>query len=190
MIITIGRQLAAGGREIGQMIAKRLNLHYFDKELLIESARESGIAHEMFLRADEHYNLFTLALKTDNQRLFQFQSDTIRRLATEGNSLFMGRAADYILRDRDDLFSVFLTADIKDRIKRVMKHDNLNEQEATRFIKRTDRRRAAYYNFYTGRRWGEALGYDICINTSRLGIDNSVEIIVESINRVFCEHIQ
>ena len=181
MIITIGRQLAAGGREVGKKLAEQLGMRYFDKELLLESARRSGIADELFLRADEHYNLFTLALSTDSQKLFQFQSDTIRQLADEGDCLFLGRAADYILRDRSDLFSVFLTADMESRIRRVMQKDGLTAEQAQAFIEKTDRRRADYYNFYTGKHWGDSNGYDLCLNTSRFGIEGTVRVIVEGL---------
>ncbi|MBR1808781.1 MAG: cytidylate kinase-like family protein [Paludibacteraceae bacterium] len=181
MIITIGRQLAAGGRTVGQILAGQLGLKYFDKELLLESARRSGIADELFLRADEHYNLFTLALKTDTQKLFQFQSDTIRQLAEEGDCLFLGRAADYILRDRKDLFTVFLSADMQDRVATVMKKEGMTEEEAAAFIEKTDRRRSDYYNFYTGKRWGDGNCYDLCLNTSRFGIEGTVEIIKTSV---------
>ena len=187
MVVTIGRQLAAGGRDIGKRLAERLHLRYFDKELLLEAARQSGIAEELFFRADEHYNLFTLALSTDSQKLFQFQSDTIRGLAEEGNCLFLGRAADYILRERKDLFSVFLTADMPDRIRLVMEKDGLSEKEAMAFIEKTDRKRADYYNFFTGRRWGDSSGYDICLNTSSFGIEGTIEIICESIG--YCKRL-
>ncbi len=181
MILTISRQLAAGGREIGRLLASELNLKYFDKKSLLDSARRSGIADDLLLRADEHYNLFTLALSTDSQKLFQFQTDTIRQLAQSGNCLFVGRAADYILRDRNDVFSVFLSADISDRIRCVMTKDNLTEAEAESFILKTDRRRADYYNFYTDKQWGDSNGYDLCLNTSRFGVKGTVKIIEESI---------
>lgn len=181
MIITIGRQLAAGGRSVGKILSQQLGLRYFDKELLLESARRSGIADELFLRADERYNLFTLALSTDSQKLFQFQSDTIQQLAAEGDCLFLGRAADYILRDRKDVFSVFLCADMKDRVRLVMQKEGLQESEAVSFIEKTDRRRADYYNFFTGKRWGDSNGYDLCINTSRFSTKTTAEIIKSAV---------
>ena len=186
MIITIGRQLGAGGRDIGRILASSLNLRYFDKELLLESARQSGFAHELFLRADERYNLFTLALSTDSQKLFQYQSDTIRQLASEGDCLFLGRAADYILRDRDDVLSVFLTADMEDRILRVIEKDGMTEKDALAFIEKTDRNRAHYYNFFTGKHWGDSSGYDICLNTSRFGMEGTVEIIKACVKNFKC----
>ncbi len=181
MILTIGRELASGGRDIGKMLSERLGLRYFDKELLLEAARQSGIAQELFLRADEHYNLFTLALSTDSQRLFQFQSDTIRQLACGGDCLFLGRAADYILRERKDLFTVFLTANMEDRVQRVMQRDGLSERDAITFIEKTDKKRSDYYGFFTGKRWGDSSGYDLCLNTSRFGIEGSAEIIAQSV---------
>ena len=180
MIITIGRQLAAGGRAAGRRVAERLGLRYYDKELILEAARQSGLSPDMFLRADEQLGLFTLALNTDTQKLFQLQSDPIRRLAEAGNCLFVGRAADYVLRDRHDLLSVFLTADTADRIMRIMSGQHLSEREARLLVERADRRRAGFYNFYTNRRWGDASGYDLCLNTSRLGIDRTADLIVQT----------
>lgn len=181
MIITIGRQLAAGGREVGALLAERLGLRYFDKELLQEAAKQSGITQDTFLRADENYNLFTLALNTDRQKLFQWQSETIRRLAAEGDCLFLGRAADYVLRDRSDIFSVFLTADLADRVTRIMEGENMQEKEALAFIENSDSRREDYYNFFTGKHWGDSSGYDLCINTSRFGITATADIIIAAL---------
>ncbi len=184
MIITIGRQLAAGGREVGKQLAKQLNLHYYDRSLLAVAARESGIAEDLFSAADEQYNIFTMALKADNQELFQIQSEVIQHLAEKGNCLFVGRAADYVLRERHDLLSVFLTANTEDRIQRIMKGEHLSEKEAKNFIGKADRRRSDYYNFYTGKQWGCANGYDLCINTSRLSIPLTVQLIAEAANKI------
>lgn len=182
MIITIGRQLAAGGREVGKQVAELLNLQYFDKELLLEAARRSGIADERFSLADEKYNLFTLALSTNNQRLFEFQAQTIRQLASECNCLILGRAADYILRDFPNLFSIFLSADIEQRARVVALQENISHDDAINFIEKTDRNRANYYNFYTGRHWGDS-HYDLCINTSRFGINGTVQTILNAVKQ-------
>lgn len=181
MIITIGRQLAAGGREVGRMIADELNLRYFDKEILLESARRSGIADELFRHADENCNLFTLALSTRSQRLFEYQSEAIAELAQAGNCLFLGRAADYILRNRDDLFSVFLSADNDDRMSRLVCKEQISDNEAISLIEKTDKRRAEYYNFFTGKKWGDSRGYDLCINTTVMGIDGTVKLIIDAV---------
>ncbi len=177
MIINIGRQLAAGGREIGRLVAQRLGLHYYDCELLTEAAKESGLNPALFKRADESHDLFLCALGSPNAEIFQFQSETIRHLAEAGDCLFIGRCADYVLRERTDCLNVFLTADLSDRVKRIMDSQHLTERQAEDMIAKTDRRRADYYNFYTGKTWGAAASYDLCINTSRLSVDEIVALI-------------
>lgn len=177
MIITIGRQLAAGGRAVGKRLAQELNLHYYDKGLLAAAAEESGLSVEHFSAADEQYNIFTLAFSSDNQRLFEIQAETIRQLAAKEDCLFVGRAADYVLRDRQDVLSVFLVADLNDRQQRLMLKEGVAEKEARAMIEKADRRRADYYNFYTGKQWGSALCYDLCLNTSQIDIPTAVSII-------------
>ncbi len=181
MIITIGRQLAAGGRAVGKMLAERLSLRYYDSALLALAAKESGLSEEAFSAADEQYNIFTLALSSDNQRLFRIQSDVIGKVAADGDCVFVGRAADYVLRQRQDVLSVFLTADTGDRIDRLMKDRQITEKEALTLIEKADRRRADYYNFYTGKEWGRACSYHLCINTSQIPIESAVELICQAI---------
>ncbi len=185
MIITIGRQLAAGGREIGKRVAEALNLQYYDCELLTEAAKASGINPALFRNADESHDLFLCALGSRNAELFQIQSETIQKLANEQNCLFIGRCADFVLRDNPACLNVFLTADLADRVARIMKAQNLTEKQATELINKTERKRAEYYNFYTGKTWGAASSYDLCINTSRLSIDEIVELICSASRACF-----
>lgn len=194
MIVNIGRQLAAGGREIGKILAEKLNLEYCDREIIFAAAQQSGIAPEQFERADEIQNRLLYALGKDNHiKLFQLQSETIRDLADKHDCLFLGRCADYILRDRNDCINIFLSANEQDRIKRLLTsrvpinnhaHDSqpLSETEALELIHKTDEQRAEYYNFFTNKTWGAAASYDLCINTSVLGIQQTVELILQFIN--------
>ncbi len=177
MIINIGRQLAAGGREVGRRVAERLGLQYYDCELLSEAAKESGISAALFRNADESHDLFLCALGSRNAEIFKLQSDTIKHLAEQGDCLFIGRCADYVLRERTDCLNIFLTADKAERVARVMETQHLSERQAEDLVDKADRRRADYYNFYTGKTWGAAASYDLCFNTSRLSIDEIVEFI-------------
>lgn len=181
MVINIGRQLAAGGREIGKILADNLDLMYCDREILLAAANNSGISEEQFEKADEIENRLLYAFGNNNIQLFQWQSDTIRDLAEKHNCLFLGRCADYILRDRNDCINIFLSANLEDRIKRVQERRQVTEHEAVEILKQADKRRAEYYNFFTNKTWGAAASYDLCINTSILGIDKTAELILKFI---------
>lgn len=177
MVINIGRQLASGGRQVGKQLAEQLHLAYYDKELLLEATRCSGFNAELFERADENHNRFTYALGGGNPELFHIQSQVISRLADERDCVFVGRCADFILRHRTDCLNVFLSANKNDRIWRLSNRLSISEKQAAEIIDRTDRQRSDYYNFYTNRRWGMASSYDICINTSSVGIEGAVGLI-------------
>ncbi len=179
MIINIGRQLAAGGRAIGRRLAEELHYIYYDKELLIEAAKQSGYSAALFEHADEEHDVFLCALGSQNAELFRMQAETIKQLAEQGNCIFIGRCADYILRDRKDCLNIFLTADKADRIARVQQVEGCSARQAEDKINKKEKRRAEYYNFYTGKEWGAAAGYDLCLNTSRLSDDTIVSIIKE-----------
>ncbi len=177
MIINIGRQLAAGGRAIGKKIAQALHYTYYDKELLFEAAKQSGYSAEMFANADEEHSVFLSAFGSQNAQLFQMQAETIQTLAEQGNCVFIGRCADYVLRERTDCLNLFLTADKEERIRRIQAEEHLTVKQAEDKINKTEKRRAEYYSFYTGKRWGDATSYDLCINTSLLSDDEIVSII-------------
>ena len=183
MIINIGRELAAGGRQTGRLLAERLGYRYFDKEIVIEAARRSGISSEAFERADEHCNKFLFGLLGYDERLFALQSEVIRELAGAGNCIFVGRCADYILRDRECL-NVFLRAGFAERVERLVAGEKIDEEHAKRLIAETDEKRSDYYNFYTGKTWGDSRSYDLCINTSKTGIEGAVEIIALQISKL------
>ena len=198
MIITIGRQLGSGGLEIGRLLAERLNLAFYDKELLTEAARHSGICPECFQQVDEQAKRtfggvgifgmrfpfvgdgntsYNSMISGDN--LFLIQSETIVKLAeNEQGAVFVGRCADYVLRHRDDVVSVFITANEADRVKRLCDRRGCTETEAHDMMKKVDKQRSAYYDYYASREWGVASSYDICINSSLLGIEGTVEAII------------
>lgn len=196
-VITIGRQLGSGGRAVGRILAERLGIRMYDRQLIELAAEQSGLAVGCFEEADEkhsHRLLSTLigylrspftgtAGHVDNvlseDALFQIQSDVIRSIAERESALFVGRCADYILRDHPRRMSIFLTADRDERIARICASERIPAAEAEARIDRTDGRRAAYYNYYSaGEGWGEAPTYDLCINTSRLGVEATAECIL------------
>ena len=203
MIITIGRQLGSGGLEIGRLLAERLNLAFYDKELLTEAARHSGICPECFQQVDEQAKRtfggvgifgmrfpfvgdgntsYNSMISGDN--LFLIQSETIVKLAeNEQGAVFVGRCADYVLRHRDDVVSVFITANETDRVKRLCDRRGCTEAEARDMMKKVDKQRSAYYDYYASREWGVASSYDICLNSSLLGIEGTVDAIINIVRR-------
>ncbi|MBO7315612.1 MAG: cytidylate kinase-like family protein [Paludibacteraceae bacterium] len=199
MIITIGRELGSGGRKIGKLVAEELGLPFYDKELLSEAAKKSGLTQECFERADERarhdlgVGLFGFRFPFlgdasapivpgfSNDTIFQFQSDTIRTIVEESplGCVFVGRCANYVLRDKNP-FNVFISATEDSRVKRIVSYFNCSEKEAKEWIKKIDKQRAAYYDFYTSVKWGEAKNYHLSLNSSALGEDSCVRLIVQS----------
>jgi cytidylate kinase len=192
-IITIGRQLGSGGREIGQKLAARLGISFYDKELIRLAAKESGLREEFFERVDEqkHFSLFPglfgirnsitedffSSYYLSNETLFKIQSDVMRRLADEGSCLFVGRCADYVMMERNECLNIFISADIDDRITRIARTHDLTEAKARDLIEKTDKGRSSYYNYFTGKKWGDATSYHLCVNSSLLGMDETVRMI-------------
>lgn len=197
-IITIGRQFGSGGKQIGEVLAEKMNIPFYDKELLKEAAKDSGICEEIFDSFDEKpTNSFLYSLVMDpyslgfgtstelplNHKVFLAAFDTIKNLAEKnGSCVFVGRCADYALRDLDNVVNVFIYADMDDRTARISKKYNISESKAKDMIKKEDKARASYYNYYTSKRWGEMKGYDICINTSKYGIDKTVDLLYDIVN--------
>lgn len=191
-VICIGRQLGSGGHEIGERLASRLGYSFFDKELIKLASAESGLSSDVFERADEKINhtmfdgIFYMSDNClRNDALFKIQSDVIRELAEKESSVFVGRCADYILKYFPGVVSVFISANIEDRIRRVMEHNDLSENEARSLIEKTDKKRAAYYNFYSNNIWGRADSYDLCINSSVLGVDETVDFLYRFVQEKF-----
>lgn len=189
LVICIGRQFGSGGREIGLGLAKKLGIRFYDKEILKKAAEESGIVEELFEKADEKPTnsfLYSLSMGTHgqamnftnyndyltNDKLFLFQSNTIRDMAEKDSCVIIGRCADYILRGRKDMLSVFIHAPMELRIQRISRVRNVEEDAARSLIKKTDRQRANYYNFYADNDWGAADSYDVAINSGKLGVEN------------------
>lgn len=200
IIINVGRQVGSGGLTIAKMLAADFNCKLYDKELLNLAAKESGFSEKFFERNDERKGFFkTLShlhvpFVSDNnlyhndlsdESLYQFQSEAIRKAALAGNCVFVGRTADYVLREMKGIISIFITADFEDRIKRVCKRHNFDRGTAIKFIKDRESARAHYYNFYTGKKWGYSESYDLCINSSLLGIDETENFIAEFIRKRF-----
>lgn len=191
-VINVGRQLGSGGREISAKLAAQLGIEFYDKELVDLASKESGLCKEFFERADEKASQgFTFGMRfpfindgaipynncLSNDALFKIQSDVIRELANKKSSLFLGRCADYILRDHPRCVNIFISAPIKSRSERLCKEMHLNSEEAEELIEKTDRRRTSYYNYYSYKTWGAASTYHLCIDSSVLGIDGTTDFI-------------
>ena len=191
-VINIGRSLGSGGRAIGRLLQKELNIAYYDREILNLAAKESGLCAEVFEHADEK-NRFLRTLgnmipfiggsesfypgELSEENLFRIQADAIRKAAADHSCIFIGRGADYVLTEFPRCVNVFVTADMKDRIQAVCQHENVNEQKARERIEQVDKERARFYNFFTSGTWGAAATYDLCINSSILGMEGSADFI-------------
>ncbi len=193
-VITIGRQFGSGGREIGEKLSKAYGINYYDRELLTRAAKESGFCEEILQNHDERptnsflynlvidtysfgYNSSSFVDMPISQKVFLAQFDTIKKVADEGPCVIVGRCADYALDGRDNVINLFIYADEDFKIRRVMDIYDLDENKARDMITKKDKQRQSYYNYYTNRKWGKADTYDLCINSSVLGIDGSVKLI-------------
>lgn len=193
IILTIGRQFGSGGREIGKKLSAALGIGYYDKELMVEAAKDSGLCQEAFERADErtanslaymftmggpYLSMFTPYVDIlSNDQLFKMQSDTIRKLAERESCVLVGRCADYILRDDPACVSFFIHNSLANRIERVTRQLGVSVEEAQELMTKKDKSRAAYYNYYTNKTWGMAESYHFSIDVSVLGIDETVNML-------------
>ena len=199
IIINVGRQLGSGGHDIGRMLALDFQAKYYDRELLNLAAKESGLSEKIFEQNDERKGFFRGLLnigaphvsgyKPDlsQESLFQFQSDAIRKAAKQGSCVFVGRCADYVLRDFKNTVNIFITASMEYRIDQITNKKHMNAEAARRFIEQGEGKRADYYNYYTGKKWGAAESYDLCIDSSKLGLLETEKIIVQFIRKRFEE---
>ncbi|MBQ3676410.1 MAG: cytidylate kinase-like family protein [Bacteroidales bacterium] len=200
IVISIGRQFGSGGRIIGKALAEKLNIDYYDNELLVLAAKQNGLAPEFFESNDEISNsLFGFASNildniglgtfTNNMlsgdTLFQMQSETIKKLASEKSCIIVGRCSDYILRDNPNCVSIFLHASEEERAKRIANRMNISEEEALAKLVEADKKRASYYNFYSNKTWGESKTYDLSINVSKLGIEGTLNFILDYLKMRF-----
>ena len=193
MVITVGRQYGSGGREIGTMLANRLGLNYYDDLLLKKAAEESGLCEELLRSFDERPKSFLYSIALDpyafsmshmgargslEQQVYLATYETIKKLADSGPCVLIGRCADYALKDRSDVINLFITAPLEARVKRVAMRNGISESEAKERIRKTDKSRASYYNFYSGKDWGDAKSYDLCIDSNLLGVEGTVTLLI------------
>ena len=180
VIICIGRQYGSGGRFIGKLLAEKLNIPCYDKEIIIESSKKSSINKDIIETNDEVssnliYSVFQNGMPI-NQQVFLAQFEAIKEIANQGPCVIVGRCADYVLEDRDNVVSIFITAPMEERIKRAVEFYNFDSAKAIKAIKKVDKKRKDYYNFYTNRKWGDASNYDLTLN-SKIGVDKCVDVI-------------
>ena len=198
--IAIGRQFGCGGREVGQRVAQLLDIDYYDKQLLLEASKASGINAEMFEAVDERTPKFFPSLwplnlamagsafvgeaPMSDDSIYKAQCQVMKDLVDRQSCVIVGRTADYVLRDHCQVISVFLHAPIEDRVKRIIERGDCDTREAAE--KRADKAnklRAEYYNFYTDKLWGHAESYDLCIDSSLLGIEGTAQLIADFVKR-------
>ena len=199
IIINVGRQLGSGGHDIGRMLALDFQAKYYDRELLNLAAKESGLSEKIFEQNDEKKGFFRGLLNIgtphvsgggykpgiSQESLFQFQSDAIRKAAKEGSCVFVGRCADYVLRDFGNTVNIFITASMDYRVVQIMNKQHIDAEAAQKFIDQGEATRAAYYNYYTGKKWGHSSSYDLCIDSSILGLMETEKLIAEFIRKRF-----
>ena len=196
-VINIGRQLGSGGRNIADILSRHYGITAYDRKIIELAAKESGFGQEFFENADEKksYGFFHSIFSNraianalgsndsclSNDALFKVQSDIIRDLAEKESCIFIGRCADYILREHPRHINIFLTANLEDRIARMASEKGITAEQAEELIEKTDRRRADYYNYYSGKTWGASESYDLCINTSHLGHEGTAKMLIDYI---------
>ena len=197
-IITIGRQYGSAGREIGSLVAKECNIPYYDKELLTRAAKESGFCEEMLELHDERptssflynlvmdtysfgYNASSFGEMPISHKIFLAQFDTIKKIASEGPCVIVGRCADYALADYQNVLNVFIYGDEPAKITRIMERYEISEDKAKDMMVKKDKQRQSYYNYYSSKKWGRADSYDLCINSSKLGVEGTKKLIIQAI---------
>ena len=190
IIINIGRQFGGGGLGVAHELGRKLGIPVYDKELIQKAAQDSGFSKELFEERDEKKRFFSLSSifanrysDTENYMsdsgLFKIQSDTIRKIAEQGSAIIVGRCADYILRDHENTLNVFLTSPLEVRAERIASRQGMSLEEAKTKAQEKDKKRAEYYNYYTFGEWGVAGNYDLCIDSSILGIEGTADFIID-----------
>lgn len=195
-IITIGRQFGSAGREIGEKVAAHFGIKCFDKELLSRAAKESGFCEEMIQNHDERptnsflynlvmdtysfgYNSSSFVDMPISHKVFLAQFDTVKKIADEGPCIIVGRCADYALSEYKNSLHLFISGNMDTKIKRICEKYELTEDKAREMIIKKDKQRQSYYNYYSSKKWGQAESYDLCINSSVLGVDGTVKLIIQ-----------
>lgn len=193
-VITIARQYGSGGRTVGEMLAKKLGIGYYDKDIIRIASEDSGIHETLFGRVDEYTSarrplfgkkgiysgeLIPPQSKdfTSDENLFNYQAKVIRELAEEESCIIIGRCADYVLKDDPNVLRLFFFAPKEDCIVRVMEHDGITGRDAENKIEKIDKHRADYYKYYTGKDWYDARNYDFCLDTTSMGYEKLVEVV-------------
>ena len=194
LVITIGRQAGSGGKKIGELLAQELGIKCYDKELLAAAAKSSGICQELFESHDERpTNSFLYSLVMDtyslgytsssyldmpiNHKIFLAQFDAIKQIAENESCVIIGRCADYALEEHKNLLTVFINADEEDRIARIAETQSISEDKAKDLMIKIDKKRSSYYNYYSNKHWSDSKSYDLCINSSKLGLDGCVKLL-------------
>lgn len=195
LIINIGRQFGGGGLGVASELGRKLGIPVYDRELITKAARDSGFSAELFEQSDEKRRIFSLSAiftsiyssPTENymsdKGLFEIQCETIRKIAGQGSAIIVGRCSDYVLRDMDCTLNVFLTSPLAERVKRICERHALSEEKAEALILQKDKAREEYYNYYTFGNWGVASTYDLCIDSSMLGIEGTADLIIDFAKR-------
>ncbi len=195
-VITIGRQFGSGGRYVGQLLAQKLDIPFYDKELLTEASKESGICEEIFEDHDEKPTrslLFSLVTGVQmhadvssmymdmplNHKIFLAQFDAIRKIASQGPCVIVGRCGDYVLRDMPNEISFFVKADMNSRVARAVQYYGVDPQKAEETLRKADKRRANYYNYYATATWGDVNNYDLCVDTGAVGVEGAVDVMAQ-----------
>ena len=195
IIINIGRQFGSGGKAVARLLGEKLGIPVYDHELLLEASRESGFSRELFEQNDERKRSLTLSSLLNASRyghfsdnyinesdLFRIQSETIRKIASQGSAIFVGRASDFVLRDFDCI-DVFLTAPMEVRKRFVADREGISPDEAEQMILKREKEREAYYNYISFGNWGVASNYDLCIDSSVLGFEGTADLIIDYARR-------
>lgn len=201
-VITIGRELGSGGKHIGEIMAQRLGIPVYDRRLITLAAKESGLSPEVIEKADERgakgymsqliralsspYSTFTNIYNNSisHENLFQLQSDVIRQKAETENCIIVGRCSDYILREHPRHLNIFVRANYKDRVRFLQERYQISPEEAKELIERTDSIRSDYHNLYSETNWGDSRAYDICVNSSLLGLDGTADMLLDFVKKV------
>ena len=188
-ISTISRQYGSGGRIVAKKLADALGIPFYDNELITMAAEKTGLSVECFKDAEKtsignlFFSLTSLTPSIDavglplNEKIFLVQSQVIKEVAAEGPCVIVGRSANYVLQDNPNVINVFLQGDLEDRVKRAIDTYGQDAEGAEALVVKTDKRRANYYNYFTGGKWGKAENYDLILNTSRMDLDKIVEVI-------------
>ena len=191
VVITIGREFGSGGREIGIKLSEKLNIPFYDKKLILHTAEKTNLEESIIEKHDEQHsfpvfsssNIFDIYQMPMSDRIYIAQADVIRDLAEKESCIIVGRCADFILDDNPDVFKVFITAPMKDKIERKRPLlEGKSDAEIRAHIAKIDKKRAKYYTYYTDRTWGSAATYNLCVDSSKVGIDGAVELIASAIS--------